>query len=389
MKTYELIAPCHFGLEAVLKREIYELGYEITKVEDGRVAFLGDAEAICRANIFLRTAERILVKVGQFHAETFEELFQGIKRISWENYIPEDGKFWVAKASSIKSKLFSPSDIQSIVKKAMVERLKEHYHVTWFEESGAHFPLRIFLMKDEVTVAIDTSGESLHKRGYRTLVGKAPISETLAAALILLTPWKKDRILVDPFCGSGTFPIEAAMIAANIAPGMNRSFTAEGWTNLIERQLWYDVVEEAQELSNTDISVDIQGYDIDREILKAARDNAKRAGVDHLIHFQQRPVSELNHPKKYGFLITNPPYGERLLEKETLTELYEEIGEALNRLDSWSAYLITSYEDTQRCIGRKADKNRKIYNGMMKTYFYQFLGPKPPKRNHKKEAGEY
>lgn len=389
MKTYELIAPCHFGLEAVLKREIYELGYEITKVEDGRVAFEGDAEAICRANIFLRTAERILVKVGQFHADTFEELFQGIKHISWEDYIPEDGKFWVAKASSIKSKLFSPSDIQSIVKKAMVERLKEHYHVTWFEESGAHYPLRIFLMKDEVTVAIDTSGDSLHKRGYRTLVGKAPISETLAAALILLTPWKKDRILVDPFCGSGTFPIEAAMIAANIAPGMNRRFTAESWSNLMERRLWYDVVEEAQELSNTDISVDIQGYDIDREILKAARDNAKRAGVDHLIHFQQRPVSELNHPKKYGFLITNPPYGERLQEKEALAGLYEEIGEALKRLDSWSAYLITSYEDTERCIGRKADKNRKIYNGMLKTYFYQFLGPKPPKRNRPREAGEY
>lgn len=389
MKTYELIAPCHFGLEAVLKREIYELGYEITKVEDGRVAFEGDAEAICRANIFLRTAERILVKVGQFHAQSFEELFQGIKQISWEDYIPEDGKFWVAKASSIKSKLFSPSDIQSIAKKAMVERMKEHYHVTWFEESGAHYPLRIFLMKDEVTVALDTSGESLHKRGYRTLVGKAPISETLAAALILLTPWKKDRILVDPFCGSGTFPIEAAMIAANIAPGMNRSFTAESWSNLIERQLWYDAAEEAQELSNTDISVDIQGYDIDREILKAARDNAKRAGVDYLIHFQQRPVSELNHPKKYGFLITNPPYGERLQDKEALAGLYEEIGEALKRLDSWSAYLITSYEDTERCIGRKADKNRKIYNGMLKTYFYQFMGPKPPKRNRSREAEEY
>lgn len=388
MKTYELIAPCHFGLEAVLKREIYELGYEITKVEDGRVTFEGDAEAICRANIFLRTAERVLVKVGQFHAQTFEELFQGIKQISWEDYIPEDGKFWVAKASSIKSKLFSPSDIQSIVKKAMVERMKEHYHVTWFEESGAQYPLRIFLMKDEVTVAIDTSGESLHKRGYRTLVGKAPISETLAAALILLTPWKKDRILVDPFCGSGTFPIEAAMIATNIAPGMNRSFTAEEWTNLIDRQLWYEVVEEAQELSNTDISVDIQGYDIDKEILKAARENAKRAGVEHLIHFQQRPVSELNHPKKYGFLITNPPYGERLQEKEALAGLYGEIGEALNRLDSWSAYLITSYEDTQRYIGRKADKNRKIYNGMLKTYFYQFLGPKPPKRNRTREAEE-
>ncbi|MEY8236442.1 class I SAM-dependent RNA methyltransferase [Lachnospiraceae bacterium 66-29] len=388
MKTYELVAPCHFGLEAVLKREIYELGYEITKVEDGRVTFEGDAEAVCRANIFLRTAERVLVKVGQFHAQTFEELFQGIKQISWEDYIPEDGKFWVAKASSIKSKLFSPSDIQSIVKKAMVERMKERYHVTWFEESGAQYPLRIFLMKDEVTAAIDTSGESLHKRGYRTLAGKAPISETLAAALILLTPWKKDRILVDPFCGSGTFPIEAAMIAANIAPGMNRSFTAEGWTNLIDRQLWYEVVEEAQELSNTDISVDIQGYDIDKEILKAARENAKRAGVEHLIHFQQRPVSELNHPKKYGFLITNPPYGERLQEKEALAGLYGEIGEALNRLDSWSAYLITSYEDTQRYIGRKADKNRKIYNGMLKTYFYQFLGPKPPKRNRTREAEE-
>lgn len=388
MKTYELIAPCHFGLEAVLKREIYELGYEITKVEDGRVTFEGDAEAVCRANIFLRTAERVLVKVGQFHAQTFEELFQGIKQISWEDYIPEDGKFWVAKASSIKSKLFSPSDIQSIVKKAMVERMKERYHVTWFEESGAQYPLRIFLMKDEVTAAIDTSGDSLHKRGYRTLAGKAPISETLAAALILLTPWKKDRILVDPFCGSGTFPIEAAMIAANIAPGMNRSFTAEGWTNLIDRQLWYEVVEEAQELSNTDISVDIQGYDIDKEILKAARENAKRAGVEHLIHFQQRPVSELNHPKKYGFLITNPPYGERLQEKEALAGLYGEIGEALNRLDSWSAYLITSYEDTQRYIGRKADKNRKIYNGMLKTYFYQFLGPKPPKRNRTREAEE-
>ena len=388
MKTYELVAPCHFGLEAVLKREIYELGYEITKVEDGRVTFEGDAEAVCRANIFLRTAERVLVKVGQFHAQTFEELFQGIKQISWEDYIPEDGKFWVAKASSIKSKLFSPSDIQSIVKKAMVERMKERYHVTWFEESGAQYPLRIFLMKDEVTAAIDTSGESLHKRGYRTLAGKAPISETLAAALILLTPWKKDRILVDPFCGSGTFPIEAAMIAANIAPGMNRSFTAEGWTNLIDRQLWYEVVEEAQELSNTDISVDIQGYDIDKEILKAARENAKRAGVEHLIHFQQRPVSELNHPKKYGFLITNPPYGERLQEKEALAGLYGEIGEALNRLDSWSAYLITSYEDTQRYIGRKADKNRKIYNRMLKTNVYQCLGPKPPKRNRTREAEE-
>lgn len=381
MKTYELIAPCHFGLEAVLKREIYELGYEITKVEDGRVTFEGDAEAICRANIFLRTAERILLKTGQFHAETFEELFQGIKKIPWEEYIPEDGKFWVTKASSIKSKLFSPSDIQSIVKKAMVERMKQRYRKAWFEENGDSYPLRLFLMKDEVTVAIDTSGESLHKRGYRTLASKAPITETLAAALILLTPWRQDRILVDPFCGSGTFPIEAAMMAANIAPGMNRSFTAENWTTLIDKKLWYEAVEEAGDLVNTDISVDIQGYDIDGEIVKAARDNARRAGVDHLIHFQQRSVSQLNHPKKYGFLITNPPYGERLEEREALPRLYGEIGEALKRLDSWSAYVITSYEAAERDIGRKAEKNRKIYNGMLKTYFYQFLGPKPPKRN--------
>ena len=381
MKTYELIAPCHCGLEAVLKREIYDLGYDITKVEDGRVTFVGDEEAICRANIFLRTAERVLLKVGQFHAETFDDLFEGIKAIAWENYIPVDGKFWVAKASSIKSKLFSPSDIQSIVKKAMVERLKQKYHINWFEETGASYPLRLFLMKDEVTVAIDTSGESLHKRGYRTMTSKAPITETLAAALIMLTPWRGDRILIDPFCGSGTFPIEAAMMAAGIAPGMNRSFTAENWTNLIDRQLWYDTVEEAAEQVNTDIEVDIQGFDIDGDVVKAARENAKRAGVENLIHFQQRPVSALSHPKKYGFIITNPPYGERLEEKEALPELYTQIGEAIRRLDSWSAYMITSYADTERYIGRKADKNRKIYNGMLKTYFYQFLGPKPPKRN--------
>ncbi len=380
MNRCEIIAPCHFGLEAVLKKEIYDLGYEITQVEDGRVTFEGDSEAICRANIFLRTAERILLKVGEFQAETFDELFEGIKAIPWEQYIPKDGKFWVTKASSIKSKLFSPSDIQSIVKKAMVERLKQHYHEEWFLESGASYPLRIFLLKDRVTVALDTTGESLHKRGYRTMTSKAPITETLAAALILLTPWNKDRILIDPFCGSGTFPIEAAMMAAGIASGINRSFTAEEWTNFIDRQLWYDSVEEAQDMIDTDIQVDIQGYDIDGEVIKAARENAKRAGVDHLIHFQQRPVSALSHPKKYGFVITNPPYGERLEEKAALPQLYGEIGQALQRLDSWSMYMITSYEDTERYIGRKADKNRKIYNGMLKTYFYQFLGPKPPKR---------
>lgn len=382
METYELVVPCHFGLEAVTKREIYDLGYEITRVEDGRITFAGDADAVCRANIFLRSAERVLLLVGRFRAATFDELFEGVKALPWEQYIPKNGKFWVTKASSIKSKLFSPSDIQSIVKKAMVERLKQSYHLDWFPEDGADYPVRVFLLKDEVMVTLDTSGNSLHKRGYRLLTSKAPLTETLAAALIMLTPWNKNRILVDPFCGSGTFPIEAAMLAANIAPGINRQFTAEEWTNLIPRKLWYDTVEEAEEMMDTEIEVDIQGYDIDAEVVKAARENAKRAGVEKMIHFQQRAVSDLHHPKKYGFIITNPPYGERLEDKENLPELYRQIGQAYAGLDSWSMYMITSYEDAQRYIGRKADKNRKIYNGMIKTYFYQFLGPKPPKRTN-------
>lgn len=387
MERFELIAPCHFGLEAVMKREILDLGYEVSQMEDGRVTFIGDAEAVCRANIFLRTTERILLKVGSFKAETFEELFQGTRAIPWEQYIPRDGKFWVAKASSIKSRLFSPSDIQSIMKKAMVERMKGAYGITWFPEDGASYPLRVFLYKDVVTVAMDTSGDSLHKRGYRTLTSKAPITETLAAALLMLTPWKPDRILVDPFCGSGTFPIEAAMMAANMAPGMNREFLAEEWKNLIPKKCWYEAMDEANDLVKDDISVDIQGYDIDGEIVRAARANAAAAGVDHLIHFQQRPVSQLSHPKKYGFLITNPPYGERIEDKKNLPELYKTIGERFAALDSWSAYIITAYEDTERYFGRKADKNRKIYNGMMKTYFYQFMGPKPPSRNPGRQNG--
>lgn len=387
MRQFELIAPCHFGLEAVLKREILDLGYEISKVEDGKVSFWGDEEAVAYANMFLRTAERILLKVGEFKACTYDELFEGTKALPWEEYIPENGKFWVKKASSIKSKLFSPSDIQSIMKKAMVERMKKAYGIEWFPESGASFPLRVFLHKDTVTVALDTTGESLHKRGYRTLTSKAPITETLAAALIMLTPWKSDRILVDPFCGSGTFPIEAAMIAANMAPGMNREFLSEDWKHLIPRKCWYDAMDEANDLVDLSVQTDIQGYDIDGDIIRAARANAKAAGVDELIHFQQRPVSGLSHPKKYGFLITNPPYGERIEEKKNLPELYKTIGERFAALDSWSAYIITAYEDTERYFGRKADKNRKIYNGMMKTYFYQFLGPKPParKREERKE----
>ena len=380
MRKMELIAPCHFGLEAVLKREITELGYEIAEVEDGRVTFYGDADALYRANVFLRTAERVLLKVGSFKAVTFEELFEKTRMLAWEEFIPKNGKFWIAKAASVKSKLFSPSDIQSIMKKAIVRKLQESYHIEWFPEDGAAYPLRVFLMKDVVTVGLDSSGVSLHKRGYREVAGKAPITETLAAALIMLTPWRKDRIFVDPFCGSGTFPIEAAMMAANIAPGMNRSFTAEEWGNLVPKKLWYRVLDEANDLIEDNVSVDIQGYDVDASVIKIARGNAQEAQVGELIHFQQRSVEQLSHPKKYGFIITNPPYGERLEDKKDLPQLYRAFGDRFRQLDSWSAYMITSYEEAEKYFGRKADKNRKIYNGMLKTYYYQFLGPKPPKK---------
>lgn len=377
----ELMAPCHFGMESVLKREITDIGYDVTLVEDGRVTFVGDEEAVCRANICLRTAERILIKVGSFHAETFEELFQGTKSIPWENYIPVNGKFWVAKAASVKSALFSPSDIQSVMKKAMVDRMSQRYNITQFPEDGVSFPLRVFIMKDNVTIGLDTSGDSLHKRGYRKLTAKAPIAENLAASLIMLTPWKSDRILVDPFCGSGTFAIEAAMMAANIAPGAHRHFTAESWNHLIDERIWCDSFEEAIEGENTNIECDIQGYDFDDDMVSIARQNAKLAGVEGLIHWQRRDVADLSHSKKYGFIITNPPYGERIMEKSEMAGLYTVIGERFRQLDSWSLYMITAFEEAEKYIGRKADKNRKIYNGMMKTYFYQFMGPKPPKRN--------
>ncbi len=380
MEKLEICVPCHFGIEAVVKREIYDLGYEITKVEDGRVTFEGDWEAVVRANLCLRTGERILVKVGEFHAEEFEDLFQGIKNIPWENYLQKDSKFWVTKASSVKSKLYAVPTIQSVAKKAMVERMTQAYHRNDFPETGISFPVRIFMMKDEVLVTLDTTGVPLHKRGYRTYASKAPISETLAAALISLTPWRRDRILLDPFCGSGTFLIEAAMMAANIAPGLNREFTAETWTHLIPKEVWEEVRQELRDEIDTSVETNLQGYDKDPDMIQIARKNAKQAGVDHMIHFQIRDVKDTSHPKKYGFMITNPPYGQRLEYQKDLPALYETIGQVYEKLDSWSMYIITSYEDAQKYIGKKADKNRKIYNGMIKTYYYQYMGPKPPKR---------
>ena len=381
MANYEYIAPCHFGLEAVLKREITDLGYEITSVDDGRVRFRGDMDAAAEANVRLRTAERVLILVGEFQAFSFDELFEETKKLPWEEYLPSDAKFWVAKVSSIRSVLHSPSDVQSIMKKAIVERMKSHYGISWFRENGASYPLRVTIKKDIVTIGLDTTGASLHKRGYRVSPVIAPISETLAASLIALTPWHPDRILVDPFCGSGTIPIEAAMIAKHIAPGLRRHFLAEDWETVLPKKSFERAKEKAKaEITDAPDTCEIQGYDIDDRAVKFARQNAEAAGVADVIHFQRRAVRDLHHPKKYGFIITNPPYGERIEERASLPKLYREIGEAYKGLDSWSMYLISSYEDAEKDIGRKADKNRKIYNGMLQTYVYQYLGPKPPRR---------
>lgn len=383
-EIYEFIAPCHFGMEAVLKKEIYDLGYEVTKVQDGRVYFEGDTEAIAYANVFLRTADRVMINMGEFMAETFEELFQGTKAIEWERFIEQDSKFNVVKAASVKSKLFSPTDIQKIMKKAMVDRLSGIYGISHFEESGTEFAIRVMINKDIVSVGLDTTGVGLHKRGYRLLTAKAPIAENLAAAIILLSPWKSDRILVDPFCGSGTFPIEAALIGCNMAPGMNRKFSAQNWHHLIESRVWKDCILDARERVEVPVKSDIQGYDIDPQMIEIARENARKAGVDKYIHFQTRGVDQLSHPKKYGFIMTNPPYGERLMDNDSVADIYKTLGERYKNLDSWSMYMITSYPDAETAIGKKADKNRKIYNGMLKTYLYQFMGPKPPKKNDEK-----
>ena len=383
MQRFELIVPCHFGLESICKKEIHDLGYEVSSVSDGKVQFIGDAEAIVRANIFLRTGERVLLKVGSFHAESYEDLFQGTKALPLEDFLPLDASFWVTKASSVKSKLFSPRDIQAVMKKAMVDRLASIYHQTTFSEHGAKYPFRVSLYKDEVLLCLDTSGESLHKRGYRLKMGKAPIKETLAAALILLSKWRDDAPFVDPMCGAGTFPIEAAMIAANIAPGMERSFTAEEWVNLIPKKEWYSALEEAEDNIDRHLletkenrfgkMVDIQGYDIDPTMIPVCRENAERAGVAKLIHFQERDVAKMSHSKKRGYILTNPPYGERIEDKRNLPLRYTELREAFEGLSEWQLCLITAYEQAEKYLG-KADKNRKIYNGMMKTYFYQYKG---------------
>lgn len=378
MSKIELTAPCNFALEAVLAREIKDLGYETTEVVDGRVSFEADEYGICMSNLWLRTAERILLKVGEFYAETYEELFQNTKKLPWHKWIPKDAEFPVAKASSIKSKLFSTSDIQAVVKKAVVENMKQKHRLDWFPERGAKYPIHVFLNKDKVLLYIDTTGYALHKRGYRALANEAPIKETLAAALVMLTPWHSDRLMIDPFCGSGTILIEAAMIGLNIAPGLNRDFTAEKW-DITPKALWDKARAEARQKIRTDVKLTLQGYDIDDKALKVARENARLAGVENQIHFQNRDVRELSSADKYGFIVTNPPYGERLQDTKSVEPLYKDMGNVFKKLDTWSFYIITAHEGFEKLFGRRADKKRKLYNGMLKTDYYQFYGPKPPR----------
>ena len=378
MTTYTFMAPCHFGLEAVLKREITGLGYEIAKTEDGRVA---DAKALCLASLSLRTAERVMLVVGEYEALTWDEYFEGMKKLPWEEYIPREARFWIKKASSVNSRLFSPKDMQSLGKKAIVDRLKQSLHTQTLPETGDDYPIRVFVKKDVVTVGLDTSGDSLHKRGYRKLHGPAPISETLAAALILLTPFGAGRILADPFCGSGTFPIEAALIAGRVAPGLNRDFISEKWTHIAPEKAWRQAREELNEIREEGKRLledtTILGYDADGEVLRAARENAGAAGVSGYIHFQKQDVSRFSSSKKYGFMVSNPPYGERMEDRQALEPIYKSLKKIMADNPTWSYYFITSDQSIQKAIGKKPAKKRKIYNGMIRTDYYMYMGPKP------------
>lgn len=367
---FELIATATFGLESVVAKELKELGYEDLKVENGRVTFTGDEYDIVTTNIWLRTADRVLLKVAEFKAESFEELFQGTLKVDWGEIIPQNGKMHVV-GKSVKSKLHSVPDCQSIVKKAVVEGMRNKYKVDWFEEDGPVYKIEVAILKDIVTLSIDTSGAGLHKRGYRENAGEAPIKETLAAALVMLSNWKPDRQLADPFCGSGTIPIEAALIAKNIAPGLNRSFVSEEW-HIIPKNIWEDTRNHARNQINN-LEFRILASDIDGRVLRTARDNAARAGLSDYIAFQRLPAEEFSSKKKNGVIICNPPYGERLGDSKLVDEIYRNLGRLFKELADWSFYVITSNEDFQKSFGLKADKNRKLYNGRLQCYYYQYI----------------
>lgn len=377
MANYELIATAAMGLEALVANEVRSLGYECT-VENGRINYIGDENAIARSNLWLRTADRVKLKVGEFKATSFDELFEKTKALPWENFLPENAEFPVT-GKSVKSKLFSISDCQAIVKKAIVERLKHHYkRVDWFEENGPLYKIQVALHKDMALLTIDTSGTGLHKRGYRVGQGEAPIKETLGAALVLLTNWTPDRPFVDPFCGSGTLPMEAALIGQNIAPGFNREFVSEGW-DWISAKVWHDARIEAEDLANYDQPLDITGSDIDHRLVKISEDNANEAGFGDLITFKQMQVKDFTTRKDYGVIVGNPPYGERLGEKEEVQKMYREMGQAFSSLDTWSIYMLTSDEQFETFYGRKATKKRKLFNGFIRTDYYQYWGKRPPR----------
>ncbi|CAJ1000850.1 THUMP domain-containing class I SAM-dependent RNA methyltransferase [Brevibacillus aydinogluensis] len=377
MQKVELIATATFGLEAVVAQEVRALGYEDVKVDNGKVTFTAGISAIPRANLWLRTADRVRLKMGEFRATTFDELFEKTKALPWSDWLPENATFPV-EGKSVKSTLFSVPDCQAIVKKAVVESLKKTYKRDWFEEQGPMYKIEVALLKDVATLTIDTSGPGLHKRGYRGLIGAAPLKETMAAAMILLSRWKPDRVLMDPFCGSGTIPIEAALIGQNIAPGMNREFVSESWPN-IPKTVWRQARAETHDLARYDQKLEIIGTDIDDEILRVARRNAAEAGVEDQIHFQRMDVRDVRTKRKYGYLICNPPYGERLGDWKQVARLYRDMGEVFSALDTWSFYVLTSDEQFEKHFGRTASKKRKLYNGNIKVDYYQFFGPKPPR----------
>lgn len=369
----ELIATATFGLEAVVRREIEALGYRIIKTEDGKVTYMGDERAIVRSNLWLRTADRVLLKMAEFSAVEFEELFQQTKGLPWEQLIPLDGRFTVT-GTSVKSKLHSVPACQKIVKKAIVEKLKEFYGVEVFEETGAEYTVKASLLKDRVTLTVDTSGTGLHKRGYRISDVAAPIKETLAAAMIQLSFWKKDRILVDPCCGSGTIPIEAAMIGRNIAPGLNRTFACEGW-DFIPENLWKEERKAAFDNMDYEQPLDIYGYDINSKAVKAAQENAAEAGVDDCIQFCRADIRNLNSAGDNGIIITNPPYGKRIGEEDEISEIYEALKKFFKANRDWSLFMITTDKEVEKKVmGRKADRRRKLYNGRLETCYYQFHG---------------
>lgn len=379
MAEVELIATAAFGLEAVVAREIRELGYEQTAVENGKVTFKAGESAICRANLWLRSADRLLVKIGEFQVFSFDELFEKTKALPWPDWIPENAVFPV-QGKSINSKLFSVPDCQAIVKKAVVEKMKQRYHRQWFEETGPRYTIEVALLKDVATLTIDTSGAGLHKRGYRKLTGTAPLKETLAAAMISLSRWKPERVLIDPMCGSGTIPIEAALIGLNRAPGLKREFDAEKWP-VIPARLWREARQEAEDVIHRQRQLIIRGTDIDKDVLSLARYHARLAGVEDQIHWQQSPVAELRARQKYGYIICNPPYGQRLEDLAAVSRLYREMGQVFKTLDTWSFYILTAYREFEKLFGRRADKKRKLYNGRIQCDYYQFFGPRPPRRD--------